>query len=82
MEQLNSAKPSHCTCVTCMYKVQKLDGASTILMVKFASRALYAVRVKPEVYTLKNKGASKSSSSDAIEEPFLVPQRTIQSKVL
>ncbi len=33
-------------------------------------------------YTLKNKGASKGSSSDAIEEPFLVPQRTIQSKVL
>ncbi len=34
------------------------------------------------VNTLKNKGASKGSSSDAIEEPFLVPQRTIQSKVL
>ncbi len=33
-------------------------------------------------FTLKNKGASKGSSSDAIEEPFLVPQRTIQSKVL
>ncbi len=33
-------------------------------------------------YTLKNKGASKGSSSDSIEEPFLVPQRTIQSKVL
>ncbi len=32
-------------------------------------------------YTLKNKGASNGSSSDAIEEPFLVPQRTIQSKV-
>ncbi len=31
-------------------------------------------------YTRKNKGASKGSSSDAIEEPFLVPQRTIQSK--
>ncbi len=31
-------------------------------------------------YTLKNKGASKGSSSDAIEEPLLVPQRTIQSK--
>ncbi len=29
-------------------------------------------------YTLKNKGAS--SSSNAIEEAFLVPQRTIQSK--
>ncbi len=29
----------------------------------------------------KNKGASKGSSSDAIEEPFLVPQRIIQSKV-
>uniref|UniRef100_A0A672MQZ2 Neuronal-specific septin-3-like n=1 Tax=Sinocyclocheilus grahami TaxID=75366 RepID=A0A672MQZ2_SINGR len=28
-------------------------------------------------YTLKNKGASNGSSSDAIEEPFLVPQRTI-----
>ncbi len=27
--------------------------------------------------TLKNKGASKGSSSDAIEEPFLVPQKTI-----
>ncbi len=34
------------------------------------------------VTTLKNKGASKGSSSDAIEEPLLVPQRTIQSKVL
>ncbi len=34
------------------------------------------------VYTLKNKGASKVLHSDAIEEPFLVPQRTIQSKVL
>ncbi len=33
------------------------------------------------LYTLKRKGATKSSS-DAIEEPFLVPQRTIQSKVL
>ncbi len=33
-------------------------------------------------YTLKNKVASKGSSSDAIEEEFLVPQRTIQSKVL
>ncbi len=32
-------------------------------------------------YTLKNKGASKGSSSDVKEEPFLVPQRTIQSKV-
>ncbi len=31
---------------------------------------------------LKIKGASKGSSSDAIEEPFLVPQRTIQSKIL
>ncbi len=30
-------------------------------------------------YTLKNRDASKGSSSDAIEEPFLVPQRTIQS---
>ncbi len=29
---------------------------------------------------LKNKGASKGSSSGAIEEPVLVPQRTIQSK--
>ncbi len=37
---------------------------------------------KNVVYTLKNKGASNGSSSDAIEEPFLVPQRTIQSKVL
>ncbi len=36
----------------------------------------------PGKYTLKNKGASKGSSSDAIEEAFLVPQRTIQSKVL
>ncbi len=34
------------------------------------------------LYTLKNKGASKGSSGDAIEEPFLVPQRTIQSQVL
>jgi len=34
------------------------------------------------VYTLKNKGASKGSLSDAIEEPFLVPQRNIWSKVL
>ncbi len=33
-------------------------------------------------YTLKNKGASKGSSNDAIEEPVLVPQRNIQSKVL
>ncbi len=33
-------------------------------------------------YTLKNKGASKGSSSDVIEEPFVVPQRTIQSKVI
>ncbi len=31
--------------------------------------------------TLKNKGASKGSSSDAIEEPFLVPQRTTQSRL-
>ncbi len=28
------------------------------------------------------ESASKGSSSDAIEEPFLVPQRTIQSNVL
>jgi len=35
-----------------------------------------------EGYTLKNKGAAKDSSSNAIEEPILVPQRTIQSKVL
>ncbi len=34
------------------------------------------------LHTLKNKGASKGSSSDAIEEPFLVPQRNIQSKVI
>ncbi len=33
-------------------------------------------------YTLKNKSASKGSSSDAIELPFLVPQTTIQPKVL
>ncbi len=33
-------------------------------------------------YTLKNKGASKGSSSDAIEVPFLVPQGTILSNVL
>ncbi len=33
-------------------------------------------------YTFKNKGASKVSSSDAVEEPFLVPQKTIQSKVV
>ncbi len=33
-------------------------------------------------YTPKNKGTSKGSSSHAIEEPFLVPQRTIQSKGL
>ncbi len=29
-------------------------------------------------YTLKNKDASEVSSSDAIEEPFLVPQKNIQ----
>ncbi len=34
------------------------------------------------IYTLKNKSASKGSSSDALEELFLVPQRIIQSKVL
>ncbi len=32
--------------------------------------------------TLKNKGALKVLHSDAIEDPFLVPQRTIQSKLL
>ncbi len=33
--------------------------------------------------TLENKSASKFSSNDAnIEEPFLVPQRIIQSKIL
>ncbi len=31
-------------------------------------------------YTLKYKGASKDSSSDAIEEPFLVPKKNIQSR--
>ncbi len=30
----------------------------------------------------EQSGASKGFLSDAIEEPFLVPQRTIQSKVL
>ncbi len=34
------------------------------------------------IYTLKNKGASNDSSSDAIDKPFLVPQETIPSKVL
>ncbi len=29
-----------------------------------------------------NKGASKGYSSDAIEKPFLIPQRTIQLKVI
>ncbi len=38
--------------------------------------------LKRSQYALKNKRASKGCSSDAIEEPFLVPQRTIQSKVL
>ncbi len=32
-------------------------------------------------YTLKNKGASKGSSSDVIEEPFLVPQRTFSQRL-
>ncbi len=31
-------------------------------------------------YTFKNKGASKGSSSGAIEEPFLVPQRSSQAQ--
>ncbi len=33
-------------------------------------------------FTVKNKGALKVLHSDAIEVPFLVPQRTIRSKVL
>ncbi len=42
----------------------------------------YSRGVNAAVCTLKNKGATKGSSRDAIEEPVLVPQRTIQSKVL
>ncbi len=49
-------------------------------MIKYDAAALYDYIVFILYYTLKNKGASKGSSSDAIEEPFLVPQRSIQSK--
>ncbi len=39
--------------------------------------------VEYSAYTLKNKGASKGSSSDAIEEPFFgTTKNHIQSKVL
>ncbi len=36
--------------------------------------------IKSQAYTLKNKGAWKVLHSEAIEEPFLVPQRTIHLK--
>ncbi len=51
----------------CVCMVQHRIHVQSIYVGRFAS------------YSLKNKGASKGSSSDAIEEPFLIPQRNIQS---
>lgn len=45
---------------------------------KFRSPPEYSQVLICVIYTLKNKGSSKCSSSDAIEEP----QRTIQSNVI
>ncbi len=59
------------------FVIQSLFSGNFICIQLFCLR-----RIRLLSYTLKNKGASKGSSSDAIEELFLVPQRIIQSKVL